>query len=366
MWREERIPVDWVRGIIVPIYKDGEKQNVDNYRGITLLSVVGKLYASILNNRISSWLEKKNKLVDEQGGFRAKRSTSEQIFILRETVQGRRRAKKSTYCCFLDIRKAYDTVCREGLWIRMLEKGIGGKMWRVVRNLYREVGSCVRLGEEKTDWFSLEVGLRQGCILSPVLFSIFIDSLAEEVRKVGGARYGELVVSLLLFADDIVLIAENAKMLQQMLDVVYNYSKKCRFRFNKDKSNIMIFGKKNMTKFRLGESELQVVHSYKYLGLILDENFTWKIHLAHILDKARKRTRALCGIGLREGVSARALLRGWQVLVRPVLEYGAEIWGEKTWKEGEGLQIEMGRRVLGVSKMTTREVIQGELGLEMI
>ena len=144
-------------------------------------------------------------------------------------------------------------------------KGIGGKMWRVVKNLYAEVGSCVRLGEDKTDWFSLEVGLRQGCILSPVLFSIFIDGLAEEVKKIGGARYGEIEMSLLLFADDIVLVAENAKMLQKMLEVVYKYSTKFRFRFNREKSNVMIFGKKRgEPKFYLGESELKVVQEYKF------------------------------------------------------------------------------------------------------
>ena len=163
MWKNEIIPIDWARGIIVPLYKEGERKNVDNYRGITLLSVVGKLYTSILTERISRWVEKKKKLVEEQGGFRAKRSTVDQIFILKEIIQARRKMKKSTVCCFLDIRKAYDTVFREGLWERMKEKGIGGKMWRVVRNLYKEVGSCVRLGEERTDWFNLEVGLRQGC-----------------------------------------------------------------------------------------------------------------------------------------------------------------------------------------------------------
>ena len=126
----------------------------------------------------------------------------------------------------------------------MIRKGINGKMWRVVRNLDNEVGSCVRLGEEKTKWFEVEVGLRQGCILSPVLFSIFIDGLAEEVKKVGGVKYGEMVVSLLLFADDFVLIAEDQRMLQRMLDVVYQYSKKYRFRFNKDKSNVMVFGRR--------------------------------------------------------------------------------------------------------------------------
>ena len=80
--------------------------------------------------------------------------------------------------------------------------------------------------------------------------------------------------------------------------------------------------------------------------------------------KSSEANRALCAMGLREGVSARALLRGWQILVRPVLEYGAEIWGEKIWKQGEALQMEMGRRVLGVSNLTTREVVQGDLGLE--
>ena len=252
--------------------------------------------------------------------------------------------------------------------MQMVGKGIEGKMWRVIKNLYREVGSCVRLGEEKTDWFEIEVGLRQGCILSPILFSIFIDGLAEEVKKIGGAKYGKVLVSLLLFADDIVLMAENARMLQEMLDVVYNYSKKYRFCFNKEKSNVMVFGmrKKCQDKFRLGENDLKIVETYKYLGLILDKNFSWKKHLEKVLEKARKRSRALCGLGIRKGTSARAILRGWEVLVRPVLEYGAEIWGEKKWKEGEMLQMEMGRRVLGISKMTTKEVIQGELGLKSI
>ena len=94
---------------------------------------------------------------------------------------------------------------------------------------------------------------------------------------------------------------------------------------------------------------------YKYLGLIIDRNFSFKDHMNKILEKSRKRMRAICALGLGNGISAKAILRGWEVLVRPLIEYGAEIWGEKKWKEGEDLQIEMGRRVLGVSKMTTRE-----------
>ena len=94
-------------------------------------------------------------------------------------------------------------------------------------------------------------------------------------------------------------------MMQKMLDVVYNYSKKYRFRFNQSKSNILIFGRKCNEKFRLGENELEVVDNYKYLGLLLDKNFIWKQHLDKVLDKARKKMRSLCAMGLREGISAR-------------------------------------------------------------
>ena len=118
-FERERVPADWTRGLVVPLYKDGDKHEVDNYRGITLLSVVGKLYTVVLNNRLSKWCEKRGVLVDEQAGFRVNRSTVDQIYALREVIQGRRKTRLDSYCCFLDIKKAYDTVFREGLWRRL-------------------------------------------------------------------------------------------------------------------------------------------------------------------------------------------------------------------------------------------------------
>ena len=124
-FEKERVPVDWTRGLVVPLYKDGDKYVGDNYRGITLLSVVGKLYTVVLNRRLSKWCEQKGVLVDEQAGFRVNRSTIDQIYALREVIQGRRKMRLNTYCCFLDIKKAYDTVFREGLWRRLREVGEG-------------------------------------------------------------------------------------------------------------------------------------------------------------------------------------------------------------------------------------------------
>jgi len=133
--------------------------------------------------------------------------------ILIELIRNRR--PKKTYCAFLDIQKAYDRVWRQGLWFILRKYGIRGKLWRVLKNLYAKVESCVRLGKYCTDFFEILVGLRQGCLLSPMLFDIFINGLAEEIIKLGlGIKCGDRLVCLLLFADDIVLLAENKEDLE--------------------------------------------------------------------------------------------------------------------------------------------------------
>ena len=116
MFRLERIPRarDWARGIIFPLHKAGDTRLPDNYRGITLLSVVGKVYTMVLNKRVMQWCEERNVLVDEQAGFRVGRSTVDQVFVLSELIRARRRKGQKTYCAFLDIKKAYDTVWRDG------------------------------------------------------------------------------------------------------------------------------------------------------------------------------------------------------------------------------------------------------------
>ena len=102
-------------------------------------------------------------------------------------------------------------------------------MWRVLHNLYSVVESCVLVGADRTEWFSLDAGLRQGCILSPILFAVFIDGLARRVTK---KTLADLNVNILLFADDLVLIGHNRQDLQKLLDLVFEYSRKWGFQFN--------------------------------------------------------------------------------------------------------------------------------------
>ena len=113
---------EWCKGMIFPIFKDGYKRDTGNFRGITLLSIVGKVFTSILNDRLVRWSEERKILVEEQGGFRPQRGCPDQLFSLIELLRNRREG--STFCCFIDVKKAFDRVFRAGLWKRLAEEGI--------------------------------------------------------------------------------------------------------------------------------------------------------------------------------------------------------------------------------------------------
>ena len=168
---------DLRKGLIVPIFKEGDKEVASKYRGITLLSIVGKLFATIVEKRLSKWCEDRKIFEQEQAGFRAGRSTVNHIFTLAEIIKRKKREGKPTYACFLDIKKAYNTVWREGLWDKLQRAGIQNRISQVIKNMYSEVKSSVVLNDRMTEWFNIEIGLRQGCVLSPLLFLIFINDL---------------------------------------------------------------------------------------------------------------------------------------------------------------------------------------------
>ena len=143
-----------------------------SYRGIALASSVYKIYCSVINERLSRWVEDNDKVTDEQNGFRRKRSTIDHVSSLTSLIETRKKLKKSTFCAFIDFKKAYDSINREQLWQWLSEIGVSGKLFKTIKSLYSSVTSCVRVNNMHTDWFDVKCGLRQGCILSPILFNL--------------------------------------------------------------------------------------------------------------------------------------------------------------------------------------------------
>ena len=180
-----------------------------------------KVYSSILNSKLSAYLEENNILVDEQNGFRKSRSCEDHAFVLSSIIDYRKSEGSSTYAAFIDLSKAFDCINRTLLCYKLLTNKINGQFYHAVLALYRETESCVQVNNMTTEWFGTLQGVRQGDNLSPTLFNIYLNDLAKEIKDMGlGVPLDDINVPILLYADDIVLISENESNLQKMLDHV--------------------------------------------------------------------------------------------------------------------------------------------------
>jgi hypothetical protein len=341
-----------------------------NYRGITLLCVAAKIFCSVINQRLGDWCEENGKLSDEQGGFRKGRGCVDQVFVLKEAL--RLRKGRKTFACFVDIRKAYDRTWRNGLWQKLWNLGVRGRMWRVIQNLYSNTRARVRLPGGDTDWFGIDTGLRQGCVLSPLLFDIFLDGLILALKRtrIGLNLLGDRddLLCVLCFADDIVLLAESASDLQVLLKTLNEYLGRWRLNVNMEKTKVVVFGARGVTDhvIMLGNETVQQETAYRYLGIWFDQAGTFARSKRVMVARAnRAMVLATTQITREASFSVKALSNIWKTLIRPHLEYGAEVLdepGSGKWQEAERIQNKMGRKILRCGATTTTEAIRGDLG----
>lgn len=374
-WCSGSVPLDWMRGVVVPLFKNGDRRVPGNYRPITLLSIVAKVYTGVLQARLLSWSERHGVIEQEQGGFRPGRGCPEQLFTLTELVKVRRLRGQRTYACFLDIRKAYDTVWHDGLRLRLLQCGVRGAMYRAICSLYAACESCMRLGGEAgyTDFFPVETGVRQGCILSPLLYSIFINGLAVALKQRGlGARIdaaGSSLLCVLLYADDIALLAESEEEMQQLLDVVAEYARRWRFEINHSKCGAVRFNRSGAelptSVLTLGGVPIPWVHSYKYLGVELRGAPGRPFHSfrSRMLSAAQSAAGQIAAMGMHSGKLPVPLgVQVYQALVRPLLEYAAEVVSVQPWPAAERVQSRVAKRILQCPWRASTVACRGELG----
>ena len=170
--KEECMPMKWREGLIVSLFKKGDKEEPGNYRGITLLSVVRKVFCKILNYPLTQHLDKSVKIHEGQTSFRAGRCCINKNFTLNQLIQCRLKEGKKTFSFFLDIQKAYDLVWRNGLWLKLWNMWVKGKMWCVIKTMYNSSRSAILSDGEKSPTFSDKQGVAQGCSLSPIFFCL--------------------------------------------------------------------------------------------------------------------------------------------------------------------------------------------------
>ena len=290
----ENVPNEWNKGIIIPIHKKGKKCDLNNYRGITLNSCVSKIYNRLITKSISTFLEENNILSEIQGGFREDHRCEDHIFTLKSIVTCRQAEKKQTFLAFLDFKKAFDSVWREGLFNAIWETGIKGRLWRILSNcMYNNVQCQVKFGNTlTTDFFDVEEGVKQGCVLSPVLFCVLINNLAKMIKKANlGVNICDVQIGTLFWADDVVLIADNKSELQKMLDIATDFALKWKLAFNHTKSNVVIAGRQDNlsnNKWVLGKNTIKEIHNYKYLGVQISSNMSDHKHIDEVIKKGNR------------------------------------------------------------------------------
>ena len=203
-----KVPVTWCKGLITPVHKKGDPSNPDNFRSICVLSCLCKFLTNLLNHRLAS-ISKKEKLIHvRQIGFQEGYRATDHIFSLKTLVDkyaiGKPRGK--LYACFLDFKKAYDSVWHDGLFSQLERLNIRGNFLAIIKDMYKNSHCAVKIQNKITNFFKCKKGVRQGCPLSPILFNIFINKLAldldnsstDSLKLPNGSR-----ISCLVDADDI-------------------------------------------------------------------------------------------------------------------------------------------------------------------
>lgn len=179
------MPIEWRTGDIVPIYKKGDKEDVKNYRGITLMDTGYKIYAEIIRRRMETQIEEEGMLEETQQGFRKKRGAVKAIYLMKKAIEkeiGREKGK--VYVLFADLKAAFDTIGREEIREIMKKKGIGNRIINRISEIYKETKSKIKIGNKEIGEFWTENGIRQGCPLSPIIFNIGMADLNEELGKI--------------------------------------------------------------------------------------------------------------------------------------------------------------------------------------
>ena len=250
------LPASLMKSAIVPILKNrqGDTSDKNNYRPIAIVTAISKIFELCLMNLIESHLITK----DNQFGFKKKHSTDLCIFTVKSVIKYYNLYNSPVYSCFLDASKAYDRVNHWALFKKLLKRSISVIIVRILMFWYSKQEICIKWGNETSTCFTITNGVRQGGILSPTLFSIYMDDLSFILSESGiGCHIDDLCINHVFYADDLCLMAPCAIALQELIGLCYEYSVDIDLNFNATKSYSVAFTPK---LYKLALPSLHINH----------------------------------------------------------------------------------------------------------
>lgn len=327
IWNSDTIPEDWSKGLIVKIPKKGNTKNCDNWRGITLLSIPSKVFCKVLLNRMETAID--IRLRQEQAGFRKGRGCMDQIFALRNIIEQCLEWNTPLYINFVDFRKAFDSVHRNTLWKILHSYGIPPKIISIIKTFYEQFECSVIMGNALTEWLPVQSGVRQGCIISPILFLVTIDwittnTTADRPRGIQWTLFSQL--EDLDFADDLALLSANHTNMQAKTDRLNNFARQVGLTINTSKTQVLCVNSIPTGPILVGEEPLEFVEDFTYLGSLISKDSGASKDIKARLGKAQGAFSLLRSIWRSKQYSLKTKMLLYNSNVKSVLLYGAESW----------------------------------------
>ena len=306
-WKEGAVPQDMRDAKIVTLYKNkGERSDCNNYRGISLLSIVGKVFARVILTRLQKLAERV--YPESQCGFRSERSTVDMIFSLRQLQEKCREQQMPLYISFIDLTKAFDMVSRDGLFKILPKIGCPPKLQSLIESFHTGMMGTVQFNGSCSEPFSINSGVKQGCVLAPTLFGIFFALLLKHSfgtategiylrtrsdgklfnlsRLKAKTKVREVLIRDMLFADDAALATHTQEELQSLMNRFSMASKDFGLTISLKKTNVLSQDTPTAPVITIDDYQLEAVHQFTYLGSTITDNLSLDVELDKRIGKA--------------------------------------------------------------------------------
>ena len=339
--KERVYPKIWNISHISPLFKAGAPTEANNYRGICVGNAIGKLFNKCINKRIEDFLRNQKTIPDNSMGFRRKIQTEHAMHTLHTVNSKYKRLNKKLYTIFIDFSNFYDTITHDLLFLKLERIGIFGNVLCILKSMYKGLQYNVKLhyyGKYGlTEPFTANIGLKQGCPLSPTLANIFLHDIHKGLRM-EDISLGKIFFNSIAWADDLVFFSLSREGINKQLAHLERYCREWRLRVNIDKTKCIIFSSTNVAydrtdNFIFNGDIINFVSYYKYLGIEFQQNGKFTLAIENRIAKANAALFAikrLCSSGNFEYPSNEMLMTLFKAKIIPILTYGSSIWGPKS------------------------------------
>lgn len=365
IYNSGEIPKEWLKSTFIALPKKSSANLCTDYRMISLMSHLLKLFLKIVHRRIFKRCEEQ--LSPNQFGFRDAVGTREALFAVQVLFQRCRDVNCDIYACFIDYHKAFDSVQHDKLISILEDVGIDDKDLRVITNLYWNQSAHISVEGETSDEVEIKRGVRQGCILSPMLFNLYSEQIFREALEevdhgilLNGERFNNI-----RYADDTIIIADSFEGLQELMANVTSISYKFGLELNAKKTKYMVISK-NQIPYQplvIGNQRIERVASITYLGTSLNELWDHSVEIKCRIEKARSTFIRMRSVFKDRDLHINTKMRLLRCYVFSVLLYGVESWTltETSLKKIEAFEMWLYRRILRISwvdHVTNAEVLR--------